>query len=158
MNLYSTKRALWAAGAVLAASIVGVAAFSLFWPVGVDAWQAAPTPEAAEGAGSTLQQVPPLPRYAAIWQRDLRRPLYDEAPPAVAPRPRPALRARLIGTAVEPGFACAFFATGKGKTVTRGVGETVEGAEIKSISDGSVTLLFAGEQLTLNVEKKEGRR
>ena len=158
MNAYRVKTVLWLASIALAALVVLAAVRLALWPVRIGATnpQAAPSRDVeASGAGN---EAHPLEHYAVTWQRDLRRPLYDP-PPIVAPkRARPELKIRLTGTVVEPGFTYALFATGDGKTVLARVGQKVEGAEVKSISDASVTVLFAGEMLKLKVQKKETYR
>ena len=145
------------ASAALAAGILGAVAFGVFWPVDAGSHLASKGPPAADPEGVHGRQVLPLQQYALIWQRPLRNPLYDPSPVAAKLTPEPQLKGRLAGTVVEPGFTYAFFNTADGRIVRLRVGDKIEGAEVKSIADGSVTVLFAGDTLTLTVERKETR-
>lgn len=101
---------------------------------------------------TTLQ---PLQSYAGIYKRDLRKPLYDPKPKAVikvAPV-KPKLTIQLLGTVVEPGFTYAILKDSKGKTKFVSVGQSLDGAELKSISAKSITVIFNGEEQILSTKK-----
>jgi type II secretory pathway component PulC len=112
------------------------------------------------GTGTRTDPDRPLDHYAVIWQRPLRRPLYDPKPVVEikAKAPEPMLAIRLRGTVIEEGFSYAILTDAKGKVVLARVGRTVGGAQIKSISDGSVQVLFAGKLRTLKIQKPKSRR
>ena len=132
------------------------------------AW-AARTPQAGPGQsaqasgdqGATSQPDAVSPRladYAAIYQRDLRRPLFDPRLVEVVVKPPPAPKPTftLTGTVTEPGFTYALFRTRAGETKLVSVGESVEGAEVLAIGENAATVSFAGQTLELTVQKEGG--
>ena len=94
--------------------------------------------------------------YAVVYQRALRKPLYDPKPIVVrkAPPPKPKLGVELVGTVVEPGFTYGLFRTKSGRTKLVTVGGEIEGAQLAGVRDGSATLRFNDELITLEVKPK----
>ena len=157
MRQRSRKRLLWAVNAVLAAA-VSLAAAVMIWPLD----EAAPSASWEEPAAITRTagtQIEPMSKYAAIHRRDLRKPLFDVVPTTSAKtRTLPPLKVRLTGTAVEEGFSLAMFHTASGELKMVGVGESIEGAEVISITDRSVTLRYGERPVTLTIEKGRAKR
>jgi hypothetical protein len=156
MNVYRLKAPLWLAASAFAVAAVGVVLHAALWPVEPPARQSVTVPASPADPDAGAEQDRPLDYYAAIWQRDLRAALYEEPKvvPPPPPPPTPKLHLKLTATMVEPGFTYASFTDGAGRTHLKRVGEVIEGAQVKSISDGSVTLILAGIEVTLKVEKK----
>jgi len=156
MNVYRLKLPLWLAAGLFGASAVAAALWAVFWPVEAGAPELLASASGRAVAEESPEIRRPLEDYAVIWQREVRAKLYEQTvitPPAPPP-PRPKLDLKLAGTMVEPGFTCATFIDAAGKTHLKRAGETIAGARVKSISDGSVTVIFAGTELTLKVERK----
>lgn len=109
-------------------------------------------------ASSQPAELPPLSHYAPLWQRPLHGPLFD--PPPVAPKPvvvvKPTLAARLVGTVMdEPDNSYGIFSVpGVGMKMVR-PGEKVAEALVKRITEQSVEVEFAGEVITLKLEKAQ---
>ena len=100
----------------------------------------------------------PLDQYDAIYQKDVRRPLYDPPPVVVPPPvtpPPPPLTLQLLGTVLEPGFEYAVVRTGMGQEKLMTVGETLDSAELLRLDAATATVRFAGQERTLKVQKKE---
>lgn len=79
-----------------------------------------PAPGEARPDDSTATTARLTPRFeASLWERALRRPLYDPPPPPppkVVKRTLPPLRSKLMGTIIEPG-ACKAMIKGASGTV-----------------------------------------
>jgi len=154
------KRLLLAADAALAvAVVVSVAALGL-WPLAVGAEPARPSNDRTVLLAADRNLPGPIGDYAVIYRRDLRKPLYDLKPtPRVKNPPnRPKLTVRLMGTVSEPGFAYGLFRTKSGRDELVAVGQTVDGAQVVAIANGSATLKFHGELITLTSQKKKEAR
>lgn len=121
-------------------------------------------PDVQPSTAATLapkeQAAAPSPSdYDVIAEANFYRPLFDEAPPPppttnIAPPPLPV---RLIGTVVESGFSYAMFRTVGGETRMVGIGETVDGVQVVSLTEKSATVLFSGQTLTLPVDAAEAK-
>jgi len=106
----------------------------------------------ASAASAPAQNREPLTAYAAIYQRDLRAPLVEvKAPPPTKP-PAPKLTITLVGTAIDPDYTCAFFRLANGQTQTVFVGQMIEQAQVVKISEGSVVVHYADQDMTLSVD------
>jgi len=94
--------------------------------------------------------------YAIIHSRHYDKPLYDSKPVVAEkkPPPKPKLNAKLVGTALDPGFTYGFFRDSHGQTKMIGVGQTIEGAKVLEIKRESAVVEFHGDTLTLIVEKE----
>lgn len=153
---YRTRRnILMGAVALLATVIVAALAATIFLPPKVKV----PERPGASAAPKDMHQdrkAEPLSAYAVIWQRELRKPLFPPKDPAavVSSASRPALALQLIGTAVESGHTFGLFIDRSGQVRTGSVGDTIEGAEIKSITDGAAIVKYFGSDVTLRVAKE----
>jgi hypothetical protein len=150
------KRLLWAANVAMAAAVVAVVA-GAWWPLDLGAPRGAAPARTPKALPTLTPSLKDPEEYAVIYQRDLRRPLFD-APPVVAttaPAPPPPMPVRLTGTVVEPGFSFAMFRSGTGESRMASAGEVIDGVEVVSIGDANVTVRFAGQVITLKVEKEE---
>ena len=102
----------------------------------------------------------PLSAYAAIYKRPLRKPLFDPKPGvaagAKAAPPKPKLTVTLTGTVIEPGFTYAMLRGKSGQVKFVAVGQTIDSAEVTAITNGSATVKFHGDSITLQVNKGGG--
>jgi len=157
MNVRRAKTLLWLTNVALGTVAASILTCAILWPVGTASEGEHEPPQQSIDVEGTDDPTHPLSYYSVIWQRDLRGPLWDPPPRPVAQRPKPTLAVTLTGTIVEPGFTYATFTLNDGSTVLRRVGQEVAGAEIKTIVDGEVRVLFAGEYLTLELKRKKER-
>lgn len=162
MNLRQRRRLLILVNAALAAAAVACAFSLALAPLEIPDPSSSSDKPMGAAANDSNAPLRPLAWYAVIHGRDLRKPLYDPKPivivkPPPKPKPKPKLTVRLMGTAVEPGFTYGLFRTKSGKDSLVSVGESIEGAEVVSIADGSATVRFHGEMITLRVQKKGPR-
>lgn len=123
-----------------------------------------PLPKGASGPGpgesGNVDELNPG-RLAQLVQRDLRRPLYDDAEsdpaPAVAESRTP-LTVRLIGIALEPDHSVAMLLRADGRIALAQAGETVELAggsmKVLEVSENSVDVEFQGAQTTLQLPER----
>lgn len=108
--------------------------------------------------------VPTLDEFARVWQKPLRRPIFDPpptAPPIATSEPKRApLNIKLLGTAIEPGESLAMIATPPNTLEVRGLGDTIgEGAnqlEVVEIMPDRVVLRRQSERLVLEIEPRKG--
>jgi len=156
MTQRSRKLLIVSINAVLGAAIMGTVALAL-WPVEIAA-----SPQAQSWRTPTTSKTPgrayrPSDAYAAIYQSDLRKPLFDPPATEATPIAKPAqpMPLRLIGTVMEKGFTYAVFKTLTGDTKTLGIGESLEGVEVVSVDATSATVRYAGQSSTMPVEKEE---
>ena len=148
---------LWTASAALAAAVVCVGLLACLQPL--DSLEQAGTrrtdgPASANRSGAANR---PLESYSALWERDLRRPLFDPAPvePVKIEPPKPILNLRLVGTAIDAQDRCGFFEVpGKGIQLAR-PGEKVGEALVKEIAENTAVVEFNGGQLTLKIEAEK---
>ena len=159
MTSKKRRRLLWAISVTLAVGIAVSAVAGILLPlaVGDDAAAASRAGSGPSAAGMSRAETGPLTDYAVIYARRLRKPLYDtKLVAAPIKKPKPKLTVTLVGTAVEPGLTYGLFRTGRGRVKIVSVGQSIAGAKVTAISDGSATVEFNGEQVTLSVEKKGG--
>ena len=156
------RRLLWAA---CGAAVAGIAAclYAVIF-LGPVEEPVAPPPPAIQAAGAGRSALGPLADYAVIWQKNFRPP-----PPAPqqasapggqslsAPPGRHLLSITLVGTASDATAPYGLFRESSGQVRCIGVGQTIGGAEVVRISDGSATVKFGGETITLTVVKNQGK-
>ena len=151
----SRKRLLVGVYMALAAGFAATFAAALkpSQDMAVDSRGRAPGPSATAADAVDIEAAA---AYAMIYQRDVRRPLYDPPPVRVAkPTPRqPKLTIQLTGTVIEPGSAMGLFRTSDSRHKFAGVGDIVEGAEVLSVVEGRASVKFEGRMFTLDVPKK----
>ena len=157
MSLRTRRRLLICVNAILALGVAVCLCVIFFLSPKVNLFDEEPLQSHQTAEVQTSHDILPLDAYAVIHRRNLRAPLYD--PKVVikkkAPPKKPRFRARLVGAVVEPGFTYGIFRTDSGRDKLVSVGDTVEGAELTAIAEGSATLKFHGELITLQVPKKE---
>jgi len=156
LTRHTQRRLLLLANAALVVAIaasLGAAAYLPLSAVGEMPRTDAASPVAE---GPSAPRLAPLDTYRVIYQRDLNRPLFDPPPAPVvrAAPPAPQLTLRLIGTVVEPGFTYGVFRTSGGQEKLVTPGETIDGAEVMAIGDGTATVRSHGRVLELKVEKQ----
>ena len=158
MSVRRRRRLLICVNAALVAGVLGCVCLALLLPPAVNSSEPG-IPDRARTAGEkNSTKLGPPDAYAVIYQRDLRKPLFDPKPVVVSKPPpkKPKFNAELLGAVEEPGFSYGIFRTG-GRDKLVSVGGTVAGAKLLAIGPGSARLKFNGELITLN-EKKGDRK
>jgi len=104
------------------------------------------------------------PSFAALWERPLRRPLFDPPPrPQVVAEKRalPPLRARLLATMIEAENSTAVLRLASGEVVFRKVGQPLGAeeptAKIARIDAGSVCVTREGNETQLLVDGQKSK-
>ena len=164
MSHRARKRSLWAVN-LLAAAGIGLCVWAaVALPLTVapgDLAEGDAVAKANPGDPQRIDAPRPLDDYRAIYQRDLRKPLYDPKPVEVKrpkpppPKPERKLAVTLVGTAVDPGSTYGFFRDKGGKVSLVGVGEKIADAEVSEISDGTAVVRFDGRVITLKVPERK---
>ncbi len=155
MTFRNRKRLLWMLIVALGASIIGCVCFVVFMPLGIQVAEPETNNTGSTETGSE-SVVEPLSAYAVVYKRDLRKPLFDPKPVSVR-KPsvrKPRLGLKLLGTAVDPAYTYGFFRDRSGQTKLVQVGQTLDGAEVIAITDGSATVRYHDEIIVLEVAKK----
>jgi len=159
MTLHHRRRFLQAACIALAAGTVLAICLAAFVPLEATSEFAltgtTTTSSSTQTDSGSVQK--PLSAYAVVYKTNLAQPLFDASPPAPVEKPPPKLNLRLTGTAVEPGFTCAFFQASDGTTKVVAQGSTIDGAEVVAIAPGSATVKYAGTTFTLKVDKDKDK-
>lgn len=160
MSFRARKRLLLVANAVLAATIVACVCLCALLPPGVEDAKPLTKDETLSAGNKAMGQVGPPELYAVIYERNIRKLLFDPKPikPVKVEPPKPKLTIRLIGTAVEPGFTYGLFQTKSGESKLVSVGQKIDGAEVTAVGEGTATVKFHGELITLKVEPKGASR
>jgi hypothetical protein len=112
---------------------------------------------------SPVQKVPTARKMESEWIATVAsRPLREKAPAVVAtpppavPKPPPAPQLELVGTMVNSGQTARAFIRSKaaGKLITVQPGKEIDGAVVKTIVDGEVTLEFGGHEFVIRTSRK----
>lgn len=97
---------------------------------------------------------------STAWQTELRNPLYDPPPPppkVEVKKELPPIRAKLLGTIIEPGASRAMISYSGGAVKFRGVGELLgeqdPEAIIDSIGPSSIRIKRGDETTELTVDR-----
>jgi hypothetical protein len=97
--------------------------------------------------------------FETVWERPLRRALFDPPPPPPKPVEKkilPPLRVKLVATMIESDESTAVLKLAGGEVVFRKVGEMLGGdesdAKISKIEAGAVLVLRGGEECRLLVD------
>jgi hypothetical protein len=102
-----------------------------------------------------------LDEFAQLWNRPLRRALYDPPPPKPEVKQLPPLQIELAGTIIEPANSMAIIRSQQGRTEYKRVGDTVgppDGlGKIVEIGANEVVVERGQERITLGVQTKEFR-
>jgi hypothetical protein len=150
------RRLLWALNGLLAAGTL-LGALWAFAPLDVSQDHATEPLSKSSGLAAVESEARSADDYAVIYQRNLRKPLFDPTPVSIksAPPPKPKLKATLTGTVLEPGFTYALFIDSKGQQKLVSIGQSVEDAEVLSIRDSEATVRFCGEEMILKAKAGE---
>lgn len=120
-------------------------------------------PENELGVSVSPATIPASRKADPAWLAVLAaRPLREKTPvvvaqaPVVAAKPPPPPQLELVGTMVNPGQTPRAFIRSKAasKLVTVQEGREIDGATVKVIADGQVTLEFAGKEFVLRTARK----
>lgn len=160
MSTRDRRRLLWAVNVALAVALVASVLALAVVPLDVGAVEPRPGQQHENDDPMHRPKTGPLSEYAVIYQRDLRKPLFDPKPVVAVKTqpPKPKLTVSLVGTALEPGFTYGLFRNKSGETKLVSIGEKIDGAEVTAVNEGSATVKFHGELITLKVEKKGSSR
>lgn len=146
------------AGTLVLAAVGACAAH--WWPVSLrpNVISTEPPPASSASAGLVTSSRS-LAVDEAVWKRILRKPLFD---PPLPPSPEivkvelPPIRARLLGTILEPGNSQAMIELASGSVEFRTVGQSLGAddgdAQIIEISASAVKVKRGEELSTLSVE------
>lgn len=154
------RRVLILVNIVLALALCGGVPMLALAPV--ESRRPAEEPDVVVAAKSPSDRAPTaraLSEYACIYQRSLRKPLFDvvAAPLAVVAPPKPPMTVTAVGTVMEPGFTYAMLRDKGGKVRYAAVGEEVDGVKVLVIGESGVTVEFAGDRIELSVGKGGGK-
>jgi len=165
MTLKSKKRLLSAGSLALTCAAIGVLVWGFSTAAPPDAEQrAAPRTVAGKARGhaakSPASAEPVISRgsFEGIWDRPLRRPLFDPPPPpaVVQKNPPPPLHVQLLATMVESESAAALLKLSNGEVVFRKVGEVLGAdypqARIAKIEPGTVCVRRGQEEAHLQID------
>lgn len=159
LSIRTKRRLLLAANTAMAIAVVACIGWC-FIPPDISSQNPSQSRTAGITANPVEKTPPPPEEYAAIYSRDLRKPVFDIKPPdpiKVEP-PKPKFKATLTGTVLEPGFTYALFRTSSGDDKLVSVGQSIEDAEVTAIESETVTLNFHGDVLKLTVKKDGGKK
>jgi len=166
MTLRNRKRLLVLATLLLLAATAGVWQWGLQEPPQPDLAPARLRVRSGRSSGAAktgATQQPPLSQadFASVWERPLRRPLYDPPPPKPKPveKPQPEpIRATLVATMTNADNAAlshALIRLSNGQQVFLKVGQSLgpenKNVEIVEIQDGLVRVRRGKEELELKV-------
>ena len=159
MNVYRLKLPLWLGAGLFGAAACAVVLWAGCWPPASGSPGPSGSAPADSGFEQPLRSGRPLADYQAVWQRNVRIQLVKPPPPPPPPpaAPPPRLNLKLAATMIEPGFTRATIVDAAGKSHLTQVGDTIGGVRIKTISEGSVVVVFAGREQTLRVERSASR-
>jgi hypothetical protein len=159
MTLRRKRNALRLLAVALALAALGV---------GAQAWRTPPTtaqlppvksPRTADAFHKETLSKKPLSADENLWKKPLRRPIFDPPPPPppeVVKKELPPIRAKLLGTILEPGNSQAMIAQPGGAVEFRTVGQPLgpqdDTATIVEITAVTVRVKRGEELTTLTVE------
>ena len=158
MNIRSQRRLYWLSAALLGVGTIAVWANGFQSP-GIPASQAKSSteelrisrkPEVNSPETAASGPIPALNDFRGLWDKPIRRALYDPPPPPLpAATPPPPLRLKLLGTVLESGRSEAILMAANGEVKMLRVGAVVDDATIKTIGDAQITVHYHGQDLTL---------
>ena len=157
--LRKRRRMLIVVNLLLLAGLAATGYAIVLMPIDEPVERQAPGEKDAELSEIMVPAAEPLSAYTAIYQRELRKPLFDRKLTAVArvkappPKPKPKLTVTLTGTVIEPGFTYAMLRGKSGQVKFVSVGQTLDKAEVTAVTANSATVKFHGDSITLKVNK-----
>lgn len=178
MTLKTTKRLLTIASLLIVSAAAGILVWGFRPAEAIEPAETAGPSPASTGKGpphatrlsSKIVSTNPTPpalgpnSFAALWERPLRRPLFDPPPPTlkVAEKKVPLpIRARLLATMIEPENSTAVLRLASGEVVFRKVGQPLgtdePNAKIARIEAGSVSVSRNGDETRLLVDGQKSR-
>jgi hypothetical protein len=99
--------------------------------------------------------------FAKLWQRPLRRPLYDPPPPKPVVRALPPLQVEVLGTIIEGQNSMAMVRSERGNVEYKRVGDTLgptdSPASVLEIGSDAIVVERGEERVTLRVKSGELR-
>lgn len=155
MRVRKLRIVLWSLAAAQAVAGVGFLLAAVLVPYGATVADVQPEPVRTARAGQGGSSGPSLEQFASVWNRDLRRALVDAAGAADASPTNqgPPVQFRLVGTVVELGHSYAVLIGSAGRMELKALGESLDGAEVTEIRDGSITVRHNGREVVLQVPK-----
>lgn len=178
MTLKTIKRMLTTASLFVLTAAAGILVWGLRQTSGIDAVET-PTPSSVatgkilpRNTGvknkimSSSRSIEPLSpnNFASLWERPLRRPLFDPPPPppkVAEKKVLPPIRAHLLATMIEAENSMAVLRLASGEVVFRKVGQPLgtdePHAKIARIAAGSVSVSRDGDETRLLVDGQKSR-
>ena len=150
MSIRRRKILLWLASTVLvaAAALAIVGARLLPYDRLINAHPTAKIHDLSSNAAQTVVALADIPII------DLRRALTDTPQGSATKQLPPPPSLKLAGTAYEEHGRCyAFFFTPDGRQAMKRVGDSIDGAKIIEIHEGTVLVRYNGADITLRIVK-----
>jgi len=130
-------------------------------PLATAAAQSATHVATSRELAATHDREPTRDDFASLWDRPLRRALYDPPPPPPVVRELPPLGVELLGTIIEPDNSMALVRSEQGSVEYKRVGDIVgpvdSPASVVEIGAESIIVERAEERITLGVRGSERR-
>lgn len=157
MNIRSQRRLYWLSAALLGVGTIAVWANGFQSP-GISQSKVGSSvedrtsrkPDANSRATTASGPIPALNDFRGLWDKPIRRTLYDPPPPPPpAAIPPPPLRLKLLGTVLESGRSEAILMTTNGEVKMLRAGAVVDNATVLTIGDAQITVHYHGQEITL---------
>lgn len=152
---------------VAAAALLAAAALVVVWGVQpfAAAWEQSTAKQSQPQPTSTtaieVPQGPSRDDFAPLWDRPLRRALYDPPPPKPVVQQLPPLRVELLGTILEEANSMAIVRSEQGRVEYKRRGDSVgpadSPAELVEIQADAIVLVREDERVTLKVNDNRRR-
>jgi hypothetical protein len=118
-------------------------------------------PQTMTAAASGVPLGPSRDDFAQLWDRPLRRELYDPPPPKPLVKQLPPLRVELLGTILEAANSMAIVRSEQGRIEYKRAGDSVgpadSPAQLVEIGADSIVVVRADERVTLKVSESRRR-
>jgi len=161
MPIRRLRTLLWALSITLSLASLSAVSWAVWWPYHASLPQSTPATReksASDDPGLSFGR-PTLSQFEGLWDKRLRRPLYDPPPPTpkvAEVKKLPPLQIKLLGTIIEPGKSQAMLATPRGTVELKRVGDTIDSeqppAELVTIERDRVVLKRQGDLITLEIK------
>lgn len=122
---------------------------------------AAPRAATTRVPSASGERAPTREDFAQLWDRPLRRALYDPPPPKAVVRELPPLNVELLGTIIEAENSMAIVRTEQGRVEYKRVGESIgptdSPASVVEIGPEEIVVERSAERISLHVRTTDLR-